>query len=168
MLTGQKVTLNYEVDRNFDGVFDERDAKMSYDYNFAALTSAMSFSCGNALPSMMEDAGMPVLGEKSRGGACMLMPLSTAEGFDYTISGYRARLCNKAGENIDNSVPVDADLLQYEADGSVKTTEIEISMMTADGGQEAHKHTMADCSQFWNFDALSEALNECYAIAEAA
>lgn len=163
VLTGQKVALNYAIDRNLDGVFDEQDDKVSYDYNFAVLTSAKSFSCGNALPSMMKDAGMPVLGERSRGGSCMMMPLSTAEGFDYSISGYRSRLINKAGENIDVGVPVDVDLTQRGADGSTKTTDVEIMAMGTDGTEQPQQHTMTDYSQFWDFSALSKAVNDFYA-----
>ena len=56
-LTGQRSIVEYEVDRNFDGVFDKKDKKVHYDLNFGVLTSQVSFSCGNLFPSMLKDNG---------------------------------------------------------------------------------------------------------------
>ncbi|MBO6063143.1 MAG: hypothetical protein J6P62_04120, partial [Bacteroidales bacterium] len=56
-LTGQRSIVEYEVDRNFNGVFDAADQDVHYDLNFAVLTSGMSFSCGNLFPSILKDNG---------------------------------------------------------------------------------------------------------------
>ena len=84
-LTGQRSIVEYEVDRNFNGAFDAADEDVHYDLNFAVLTSNMSFSCGNLFPSMLKEAGIPVIGETSGGGACAIQAMCTADG-DYPIA----------------------------------------------------------------------------------
>ena len=103
-LTGQRSIVEYEVDRNFDGVFDKNDKKVHYDLNFGVLTSQVSFSCGNLFPSMLKDAGIPVIGETSGGGSCAIQAMCTADGFCFQISSFRSRLNTLAGENIDAGV----------------------------------------------------------------
>ena len=112
-LTGQRSIVEYEVDRNFDRVFDEKDKDVHYDLNFAVLTSGTSFSCGNLFPSMLKDNGIPVMGATSGGGACAIQAMCTADGFAFQISSFRARLNSLEGENIDSGVtpdiPIPAD-----------------------------------------------------------
>jgi len=108
VITKQASTTSFVVDRNFDGKFDEADAKVDYsDLNFAILTSNYSFSCGNLMPSMMRDSGFKVMGERSGGGCCAIQSQYTPDGMPYTISCYRLRMKNAKGENIDVGVPVD-------------------------------------------------------------
>ena len=106
-LTGQRSIVDYEVDRNFDGVFDEKDKDVKYDLNFAVLTSDVSFSCGNLFPSMLKDNGIPVMGEQSGGGSCAIQAMCTADGFCFQISSFRARLNSLPGQNIDEGVVPD-------------------------------------------------------------
>ena len=104
VLTGQQTTWYYDVDRNFDGKFDDRDNDVHYDLNFCILPSRISFSCGNLFPSLCQDAGLLVVGEKSGGGSCAVGTYRTAEGIKYGISSARGRLINKQGQNIDGGV----------------------------------------------------------------
>ena len=104
VLTGQQTTWYYDVDRNFDGKFDELDKDVHYDLNFCILPSRLSFSCGNLFPSLCQDAGQLIAGEKSGGGSCAVSMYRTAEGLRYAISSARARLINKQGQNIDGGV----------------------------------------------------------------
>ena len=106
-LTGQRALVEYEVDRNFDGVFDKKDKDVKYKLNFAVLSSDVSFSCGNLFPSMLKDAGIPVVGEISGGGSCAIQAMCTADGFCFQISSFRARLNTLAGENIDAGITPD-------------------------------------------------------------
>ena len=103
-LTGQRMKCTYEVDRNLDGKFDEKDAEVVYHLNFAVLTSSYSFSCGNLLPSLLKDYGIPVLGKQSGGGSCCVLFNPSADGFGYRYSTHRCRLVNKNGENIDGGI----------------------------------------------------------------
>lgn len=102
--TGQRIQWNYDVDRNFDGKFDEQDKDVHYDLNFCILTSDFSFSCGNMLPALCKDAGLLVAGQKSGGGGCGICIYRTAEGFNYQISSARGRLADKQWQNIDGGI----------------------------------------------------------------
>lgn len=104
IVTGQRQKIYYDVDCNFDGVFDENDKDVKYDLNIAVLISKISFSCANLLPSLMKDTGFPVIGERSGGGACAVQPFITPEGMQFQISSARARLTNDKWENIDTGI----------------------------------------------------------------
>ena len=143
-LTGQRSIVEYEVDRNFNGLFDAADKDVRYDLNFAVLTSPMSFSCGNLFPSILKDAGIPVLGATSGGGACAIQAMCTADGFCFQISSFRARLNTLAGENIDGGVTPD---LPIAADGTV---EVKLS--------EENSLTVKDYSKYFDIDYLRSLL----------
>ena len=129
-LTGQRSVVEYEVDRNFNGVFDAADQDVHYDLNFAVLTSGMSFSCGNLFPSILKDNGVPVLGATSGGGACAIQAMCTADGFCFQISSFRARLNSLDGYNIDGGVTPDIPI-DNEGRVEVKLSE-ENSLMVKD------------------------------------
>ena len=104
VLTGQRQTIYYDVDCNFDGQFDEQDKDVAFDLNYAVLTSGISFSCANLFPSLMKGMGFPVIGQKSGGGACAVQIFATPEGLQYQLSSARARLTDKDWQNIDGGV----------------------------------------------------------------
>ena len=106
-LTKQRSIVEYEVDRDFNGVFDEKDKDVHYNLNFGVLTTDVAFSCGNLFPSMLKDNGVPVIGEKSGGGSCAIQAMCTADGFCFQISSFRSRLNSLAGENIDSGIVPD-------------------------------------------------------------
>ena len=85
-LSGNTNVNPVKVDLNLDGVYDELDKDVVYDLNFAVECSTLSFSCGNLLPLMANDAGIPVLGETSGGGACAVAPFYTPCSMVYSIS----------------------------------------------------------------------------------
>ncbi len=103
-LTGQRMKCSYEVDRNLDGKFDEKDAEVKYHMNFALLVSPVSFSCGNILPALLKDYGIPLLGKRSGGGSCCVLYNPSAEGFGYRYSSHRCRFNNTEGKNIDEGI----------------------------------------------------------------
>jgi len=147
-LTGQQSFVAYEVDRNFNGVFDEADKDVHYDLNFAVLTSGMSFSCGNLFPSILKDAGVPVMGTTSGGGACAIQAMCTADGFCFQISSFRARLNTLGGENIDAGVTPD---IPIPADGTI---EVQFS-----NGTE-QTVPMKDFTKFFDVDYLRSLLEK--------
>jgi len=147
-LTGQRSIVEYEVDRNFNGAFDEADKDVRYDLNFAVLTSGMSFSCGNLFPSMLKDNGIPVMGTTSGGGACAIQAMCTADGFCFQISSFRARLNSLEGENIDSGVTPD---LPIAVDGTV---EIPLS--------EENTLKVKDFSNYFDVDYLRSQLESWY------
>ena len=103
-LLQQRQTVRFDVDRNFDGQFDERDRDVKYHLNFAVLTSSYSFSCANLLPSLMKDLGCLIVGEHSGGGSCGVMMTTDATGICYRYSTCRTRMINQRGENIDGGI----------------------------------------------------------------
>ncbi len=105
-LTGQHQLITYDVDCNFDGVFDEKDKEVwkEYKLKYGVLTSKLSFSCGNALPSLMKDMGFPIIGEQCGGGACAVQNFITPEGLQFQISSYRGKLTDKNWNSIDAGV----------------------------------------------------------------
>ena len=104
VLTGQKMKSTYEVDRNLDGKFDEKDAQVKYNLNFALLVSPFSYSCGNLLPALLKDYGIPLIGMQMGGGSCAVYYNPTAEGFGYRYSSHRSRLTDTKGMNIDAGI----------------------------------------------------------------
>ena len=143
-LTGQRSIVEYEVDRNFNGIFDEADKDVRYDLNFAVLTSGSSFSCGNMFPSMLKDAGIPVLGATSGGGACAIQAMCTAEGLCYQISSFRARLNTLSGEIIDAGIVPDIPIDHSES--------IEVKLA------DDKTVTVSDYSKYFDIDYLRSLL----------
>ena len=41
VITGQKMTITFEIDANLDGVYDEKDKDVRYDYNYGVLCQGM-------------------------------------------------------------------------------------------------------------------------------
>ena len=145
-LTGQRSLVQYEVDRNFDGVFDEKDKDVHYDLNFAVLTSGTSFSCGNLFPSILKDNGVPVMGSTSGGGACAIQAMCTADGFAFQISSFRARLNSLEGENLDAGVTPD---IPIPVDGKVEVMSSGETTLS-----------VKDFTKYFDIDYLSSLLKE--------
>ena len=129
-------TTYYGFDANFDGVFDERDQEVKYSFNFAILTSACSFSCGNLLPASAKENGIMTLGDKSGGGSCAVIDAITAEGH-YVRLSCPNHMAYLDGSDAEFGVPVDYELV------------------TKDGGNY-------DFSKMYNISEMSKAMNEFY------
>ncbi|MBR3494689.1 MAG: hypothetical protein IKH38_04610 [Clostridia bacterium] len=116
VLSGQPFRITYEVDRNFDGVFDKRDAEVRYDFDYAVLTSRVSFSCGNLFPVLMRHEGARILGEPSGGGGCVIAKCFSSEGLDFTISSHMWRFRDTDGGLVEDGAPVDVAFSAEDAD----------------------------------------------------
>ena len=85
--TGALMTNDFMVDTNFDGKFNSRDHLYGKGLNLYCLTSKVSFSCGNLVPCAFKNSGnVSLLGQTSGGGACSVMPLTTATGTIFNLS----------------------------------------------------------------------------------
>lgn len=146
-LTAERYEWNYDVDRNLDGKFDEKDKEVHYDLNFCVLTSRIAFSCGNYLPSLWRDKGLLVAGEQSGGGSCAVGMYRSAEGFQYQISSTRGRLSDKDWKNIDGGVPPQVVI---ECSGEIG----------AEVNGEIFK--IPNMSKFYDLDYLSGIIHEYY------
>ena len=118
-LEGKNKISTFYVDRNFDGVFDEKDDTNSkFDcsgMNSAVLSSKVSFSCGTLFPTLMKDYGFLIMGERSGGDACCIQAMQTADGQNYAISTYRDRSTNMNFVNNDTGIaPTEGYAFDYE------------------------------------------------------
>ena len=90
VISGGRARNVYSADLNLDGVIDNHDAakrsRIVGKYNFAVLTSFVSFSCGNAFAAVCAENGMKIIGQRSGGGSCAVGFGSTLEGFMYNYS----------------------------------------------------------------------------------
>ncbi len=116
-LTGNITRMDNEVDLNLDGDINDLDKSVYYDFEYAFITSNISYSCGNLLPCIAKDAGFPILGERSGGGACSLFIAYTPETFFYTLSSYN-KFITKDNKDVDNGAELDYDLTKQASDGS--------------------------------------------------
>ena len=119
--THEKIRDVKAMDLNLDGNFDEKDKAFGYDLNFAILTTRVSFSSANYLPVMAKAAGIPILGETSGGGGCIMSMFYMPGGFRYQISG-NITLCLADDTEVDLGAAPDYLLVKepvpYELDYS--------------------------------------------------
>jgi hypothetical protein len=106
-LTGRGMTFTFEADTNFDGIFDEKDRELKYDFNYGVLVTRHAFSCGNLFPIIMQEAGAVVLGEPTSGGSCCVQFGTDAEGFSYMMSSYQWQVTDSQGNDVEGGCSVD-------------------------------------------------------------
>lgn len=110
MITGQTMTVSFEADANFDGVYDEKDREARYDFHYGALMSRHAFSCGNLFPFLFQDAGAVLIGEPSSGGSCCIQIGSDAEGLYYIMSSGQWKLVDVQGASLERGCSIDVPI----------------------------------------------------------
>lgn len=108
-LTGSRYYLEVTVDRNLDGEFDEADDEVGYEMRFALLTSRDSFSAANTLACLMKYYGVPVAGEQSGGGTCVVSMHYDSLGYAYAASDSLMML-TPDGDDLDGGAQPDIEL----------------------------------------------------------
>lgn len=114
-ITGAQGSITYNVDVNGDHVFDDSDSIAHL--NRYCIISPVSFSCGNLVPSTFKASGeVTLLGRRSGGGACVVQPLSTADGTLWAISGRQrlSTMSNGALYDVDQGVEPDVVIDKLE------------------------------------------------------
>lgn len=77
--------MSYRADVNLDHQLDDSDTITHL--NLFCLTSPHAFSCGNLVPwAFKADGRVTLIGKVTGGGACALIPMTTAWGTTFTIS----------------------------------------------------------------------------------
>ena len=114
--TGSVSKAVLEIDLNMDGVFDDADAEVSYDLNFAILSSKTSFSSGNLLPCMAKSRGIAILGEQSGGGACSIERNYLPDAVFFFMSSH-SKFFVPGIDDVDLGAPVDYDLVTVDEQG---------------------------------------------------
>ena len=104
---------NIRVDKNLDGVFDEKDDAVSYDFRFAVITSRYSYSNANCMPCTAQERNIAVLGEKSAGGCCIVTAHYFPDGCMYSISGSSKNI-RPDGSDVDSGTVPDTVLAGAE------------------------------------------------------
>ena len=121
VITGQPMKVTFEIDTNFDGVFDEKDKKVKYDFNYGVLMTKHAFSAGNLFPFIMQEAGAVLIGEPSSGGSCSIQLCSDAEGFSYMISSGQWKLTDARGDNLEDGCRIDVPISR---DGTIPISDL--------------------------------------------
>ena len=105
------IDLHYEADLNGDGEYATESDSFEGKYDFYFLTGGVSFSCGNAFPTMAKNSKKAkIIGEISGGGSCMVDAFTTLDGLTFnTSSPYQFMLDNGDGTYTYNErgVPLD-------------------------------------------------------------
>ncbi len=99
---------------------------VAYDYNWYVLTSGVTFSAANLFASMAKELGIPILGQKSSGGACSIGVIINPDGSAIMISTNNV-LSTRSGNEIDgyvytsveNGVPVDYSMNDVTSDNEL-------------------------------------------------
>ena len=114
VLTGQHVYAVVHTDKNLDGVIDERDDEVKYDFNYGVLTTRLSFSCGNLFPFLMQDHGAVLIGEPTGGGSCCVQMGTLSGGAVFMMSSYMWRLETPDGESLEDGCRTDLPIERIE------------------------------------------------------
>ena len=106
-LTDRDMTFTFEADTNFDGVYNEKDKDVRYDFNYGVLVTRHAFSCGNLFPFIIQEAGAALIGEPSSGGSCCVQVGTDAEGFSYMMSSGQWQLTDADGVDVEGGCRID-------------------------------------------------------------
>ncbi|EID85506.1 Peptidase family S41 [Treponema sp. JC4] len=109
------------ADLNLDGKIDEKDKEyyqLFFDSNqfnirVAMLCSFASFSCGNAFPYYAQECGIPILGERSGGGSCVVGSAVTADGFPFSFSCNMRLSDHNFWESVEFGARPDVEITNY-------------------------------------------------------
>ena len=115
--TGNTVIQKSEIDRNLDGVFDEKDKEYKFGFNYGIITSKMSFSCADWFPCLANRAGIPIYGEKSRGGTCFAVLCNHADSMEFMMSNANTFVLADDWSDVEGGAPVKEEWVKTSADG---------------------------------------------------
>ena len=147
-LSKQHFKVYFDIDRNLDGEFDEKDAEVHYDFNYGALVSNASFSCGNLFPFLVRDEGGVVIGERSGGGSCSIQRAVLSEGFDIRISGCKFKLEDRKASDLEPGI--EPDIL------------LDLPMKMAVSDITGEETETKDYAAYGDLDRIAEAMSEWF------
>ncbi len=150
-LTGQREHTVIHTDKNLDGVIDDKDREVQYDFNYGVLTTRMSFSCGNLFPFMMQENGAVLLGEPTGGGSCCVQTAALSGGAVFMMSGYNWTLRTENFESVEDGCRTDLPIERIES-----TVKLDINPRLTGG----------DYTPYFDGEMLDRMMNEWFAGAE--
>ena len=150
-MTGQKLLFTFEVDANFDGVYDEKDKEVRYDFNYGVLTTRFAFSCGNLFPIIAQEGGMVLIGEPTSGGSCCVQVGCDAEGLGYILSSGQWQLTDSQYVSVERGCDIDIPI-ETQSNSMLDTV---ISFAGIDDGLPAY-------GNFYDDARLNQLINAWY------
>ena len=114
-MTGAMATAVYNVDLNLDHQYGQEDQGLTTK-NVYCLTSPVSFSCGNLVLCVFKNSNqVTIIGRTSGGGSCVVLPMSSACGTGFQISGFTRLAFIKNGSfyDIDQGAVPDFTISKY-------------------------------------------------------
>ncbi len=114
LLTHQHMHAVVHSDKNLDGMIDEKDEEVKFDFNYAVLTTRVSFSCGNLFPCVMQEHGAVLLGEPTGGGSCSVQMGVLTGGGGYFMSTCNWALQTADGESVEGGCQTDLPIERIE------------------------------------------------------
>lgn len=109
-LSHESFTQYLALDTNLDGNFDDLD---SYEnkYKFYVLSSPSTFSAANSFTSIAKHMGIAkILGQRSGGGMCSVLPVVLGDGSTIQISSYNQEVLRKKKLLNDELLPVEGGM----------------------------------------------------------
>ena len=105
-----KMSSIIKIDSNDDGEFSDDDAYTNY--NWYVLSSFNTFSAANSCVALAKSLGAKVIGQKSGGGMCSVMPLVLADSTTIEISSNFAQMAKIDGkyEFIESGISPDIEI----------------------------------------------------------
>ena len=116
-MTNALATGVYNVDMNFDHKYNSDDRGLLSKKIFCII-SPVSFSCGNLVPNVFKNSNaVTLIGRTSGGGSCVVLPMTTACGTGFQLSGPMrlAFLKNGSFYDIDRGAEPDCPLMFPES-----------------------------------------------------
>ncbi len=114
--TGYRREDAFTPDKNHDGVFDEKDGEIRYDFRYAMMISNYSYSCGNTMPNLAHLEGIPLFGSTTGGGGCNVSMLTLpGECTPYRLSTTWT-MTDSAYQSIDGGIAPDEEMLLINGD----------------------------------------------------
>ena len=119
-MTDAMTIMSYKADLNLNEktTFDDSDSLAGNGFNLYCLISPCSFSCGNLVPAAFRESGLVTLiGQRSGGGSCVVLPCTSASGTQFQISGTKQLAIVKNGSfyNIDDGIEPDIVLTKPQS-----------------------------------------------------
>lgn len=104
-LNQQSYYSQYLVDTNSDGNYSDLDSYSNYNWN--VLTSYNTFSAANSFTSIVQAMGIAnIIGEKTGGGMCSIIPIILPDGTTVRISSPTAEMQIKKNGNYITYTPI--------------------------------------------------------------
>ena len=120
-MTGAMSIMHYTCDLNVDEHTQDNAGDSLTEIeglHLYCIISPLSFSCGNLVPAIFKESHrVTLIGQRSGGGACVVLPCTSASGTTFQISGTKqiAMVRNGSFYNVDQGVEPDIPLTRIES-----------------------------------------------------